>query len=108
MIHSLLIMNQKVLYKNYMQEIYTSLCNEEKLKDYALKAMIALEKYSGKIILRGGKSRTNEGINSPRTVVIEFPDYKTAIECYDSTEYQKAHDILKGNAIRHHQIVEGV
>ena len=94
--------------KGYWVCIYEQIHDEEKLKEYALKAMIALEKYSGKIILRGGKNRTNEGINSPRTVVIEFPNYKTAIECYDSTEYQKAHDILKGNALRHHQIVEGV
>ena len=93
--------------KGYWVCIYEQIHDEEKLKNYALKAMIALEKYSGKIILRGGKSRTNEGINSPRTVVIEFPDYETAIKCYDSAEYQEAHDIINNHVIRHHQIVEG-
>ena len=93
--------------KGYWVCIYEKIDNDQKLKEYAIKAMPALEKYSGKILARGGKSRTNEGIKSPRTVVIEFPNYKAAIKCYDSKEYQKAHDILNGVAIRHHQIVEG-
>ncbi len=93
--------------KGYWVCIYEKIDSDEKLKEYAIKAMPALEKYSGKILARGGKSRTNEGIKSPRTVVIEFPNYEAAIKCYDSEEYQKAHDILNGFAIRHHQIVEG-
>tara|TARA_Y100000816_G_C26100210_1_gene582873 strand:+ start:2106 stop:2393 length:288 start_codon:yes stop_codon:yes gene_type:complete len=94
--------------KGYWVCIYEKIEDEEKLKDYATKAASALEKYSGKILARGGKSRTNEGIKSPRVVVIEFPDYQSAIECYDSPEYKKAHNILNGYALRHHQIVEGV
>ena len=93
--------------KGYWVCIYEKIHSEEKLKDYALKAKAAVEKFSGKFIIRGGKNRTNDGINSPRTVVVEFPDYNTAIECYDSAEYQAAHDILKGHVVRHHQIVEG-
>ena len=93
--------------KGYWVCIYEKIDNDQKLKEYAIKAMPALEKYSGKILARGGKSRTNEGINSPRTVVIEFPNYDAAIKCYDSPEYQKAHDILNNVAVRHHQIVEG-
>ena len=93
--------------KGYWVCIYEKIDSDEKLKEYAIKAMPALKKYSGKILARGGKSRTNEGIESPRTVVIEFPNYEAAIRCYDSKEYQKAHDILNGVAIRHHQIVEG-
>ena len=61
---------------------------------YALKAKPAVEKFSGKFLVRGGKNRTNDGIESPRTVVVEFPDYNTALKCYDSKEYQHAHDIL--------------
>ena len=40
-------------------------------------------------------------------VVVEFPNYNTAVGCYDSKKYQEAHDILNGHVIRHHQIVEG-
>tara|TARA_B100000424_G_scaffold224853_1_gene184856 strand:- start:210 stop:497 length:288 start_codon:yes stop_codon:yes gene_type:complete len=93
--------------KGYWVCIYEKIDDEEKLKEYASKAVLALKKYNGKILARGGKNRTNEGINSPRTVVIEFPNYASAIDCYDSIEYKEAHAILKDIAIRHHQIVEG-
>ena len=93
--------------KAYWVCIYEKINNAEKLKEYALKAKHAVEKFSGKFLVRGGKNRTNDGINSPRTVIVEFPNYTTALECYDSIEYQHAHDILNGHVIRHHQIVEG-
>ena len=93
--------------KGYWVCIYESITNVDKLKEYASKAKPAIEKFSGKFLVRGGKNRTNDGTDSPRTVVVEFLDYNTAIECYDSPEYQEAHNILNGHAIRHHQIVEG-
>ena len=92
--------------KSYWVCIYEKIYNSEKLKEYAMKAKPAVEKYSGKFLVRGGKNRTNDGINSLRTVVVEFPDYDTAIACYDSPAYQEAHDILEGHVLRHHQIVE--
>ena len=93
--------------KAYWVCIYERINNTEKLKEYAAKAKPAIEKFSGKFLARGGKSRTNDGVDSPRVIVVEFPDYETAIKCYDSSEYQNAHDILKGHVERHHQIVEG-
>ena len=92
--------------KGYWVCIYEKIDNPEKLKEYASKAKPAVEKFSGKFIVRGGKNRTSEGINSLRTVVVEFPDYNTAKECYDSKEYQDAHEVLDGYVVRHHQIVE--
>ena len=94
--------------KGYWVCLYEKINNVEKLKEYAIKAKPAVEKFSGKFLIRGGKNRTNEGINSPRTVVVEFPDYNTALKCYDSKEYQEAHDILEGHVVRNHQLVEGI
>ena len=93
--------------KAYWVCVYEKIDNVEKLKEYAVKAKPTVEKFSGKFLVRGGKNRTNDGSESPRTAVVEFPDYNTAVDCYDSAEYQKAHDILKGHVVRHHQIVEG-
>ena len=93
--------------KAYWVCIFEKISNTERLKEYAIKAKPAVEKFSGKFLARGGKSRRNEGIDSPRVVVVEFPDYNTALKCYDSVEYQEAHDILNGHVVRHHQIVEG-
>ena len=93
--------------KAYWVCIYEKINNREKLKEYAAKAKPAIEKFSGKFLVRGGKNKTTDGIDSQRTVVVEFPDYNNALKCYQSVEYQEAHDILDGHVIRHHQIVEG-
>ena len=93
--------------KGYVVCVYKSIDNEEKLKEYAVKARAAVEKYKGKFLIRGGKSINNEGEKSPRTVVIEFPSYDEANSFYNSKEYQEAHSILKGYAIRQHQTIEG-
>ena len=94
--------------KGYVVCVYKSISSEKKLKEYAVKAKVAVEKYKGKFVIRGGKATTNEGEKSPRTVVIEFPSYNEANSFYNSKEYQEAHDILKGHADRHHQTIEGV
>ena len=93
--------------KGYVVCVYKSISNEEKLKEYAVKAKAAVEKYKGKFLVRGGKSISNEGEKSPRTVIIEFPSYDEASSFYNSKEYQDAHSILKGYAMRQHQTVEG-
>jgi len=66
-----------------------------------------VELYRGKFLIRGGKNITTEGEKSPRTVVIEFSSFSVAEKFYLSNEYQKAHSILKGSVVRHHQIIEG-
>ena len=93
--------------KGYVVCVYKSISNEEKLKEYAVKAKAAVEKYKGKFLIRGGKSINNEGEKSPRTVVIEFPSFDEANSFYNSKEYQNAHSILKGYAVRQHQTIEG-
>ena len=93
--------------KGYVVCVYKNITNEEKLKEYAVKARSAVEKYKGKFLIRGGRTTTNEGEVSPRTVVIEFPSYDVANQFYKSKEYQDAHEILKGHALRHYQTVEG-
>ena len=93
--------------KGYVVCVYKNITNEEKLKEYAVKARVAVEKFKGKFLVRGGRSTSNEGTKSPRTVVIEFPSYDQANTFYQSKEYQEAHSVLIGYADRQHQTVEG-
>ena len=93
--------------KGYVVCVYKSINDENALKDYALKAKIAVEKFKGNFLVRGGKKITTEGDDSPRTVVIEFTSFETAEKFFYSKEYQEAHSILIGKVIRHHQIIEG-
>ena len=88
--------------------VYEKIENVETLKKYAIKATVAVGKYSGKFIVRGGKSITLEGNQSPRTVIVEFPTFEEAKKCDNSDEYQEAHNILKGSVKRNLQIIEGI
>ncbi len=94
--------------KGYIVCVYKSIENQEKLKEYAIKARAAVEKYKGKFLVRGGKSIIKEGEKSPRTVLIEFPSHDEANAFYQSKDYQEAHSILDGFAERQFQIIEGI
>ena len=94
--------------KGYWIAIYKDLENIDNIKKYAEKATLAIKKYNGKILARGGRVETIEGTPSPRTVLIEFPNMMEALKCYHSDEYQDAKKIGKGEFNRHIQIVEGI
>ena len=64
--------------KGYVVCVYKSVNDENALKNYAVKARVAVEKYNGKFLIRGGKKITTEGEESPRTVVIEFTSFTEA------------------------------
>lgn len=93
--------------KGYIVCVYESIKDDDVLKDYAIKARSAVEKYDGKFLVRGGKNIVTEGKNFVRTAVIEFNSFEVAKEFFYSSEYQSAHGLLKDTVIRNHQIIEG-
>ena len=50
--------------KGYVVCVYKTISSEEKLKEYAVKARTAVEKYKGKFLVKGGSFKTNEGDKS--------------------------------------------
>ena len=93
--------------KGYVVCVYKSINNEDALKEYAAKAKIAVEKYQGNFLVRGGNKITTEGKEFIRTVVIEFETFEIAKNFFYSDEYKSAHAILGDSVVRNHQIVEG-
>ncbi len=79
----------------------------EGYKQYVAENANAFRKYRGRFLTRGGHSETPEGTTRSRVVVIEFPDYHAALECYRSPEYAKAKALREGKPVMDLAIVEG-
>ena len=93
--------------KGYIVCVYESISDENVLKNYAVKAREAVNKYDGKFLVRGNNNVVTEGKNFVRTAIIEFSSFEIAKEFFYSSEYQVAHELLKDTVIRNHQIIEG-
>ena len=79
----------------------------ERYEDYKAANAEAFAKYGAKFLVRAGQQQVREGNAHSRSVVIEFPSFQAAVECYESTEYSKALAIRLGIADTNMIIVEG-
>ncbi len=84
------------------------IADQEGYKDYIALNKAAFDKYGAKFIVRAGKSEIMEGPSANRLAVIEFADFETAMECYQSPEYQKALAVREKYSKAHFAVVEGV
>jgi uncharacterized protein (DUF1330 family) len=81
--------------------------NPEGYKDYVATAKPAFERYGAKFLARGGAHEAMEGHGRGRNVVIEFPSFQAARDCYNSPEYQAAKVIRHKHADGELTIVDG-
>jgi uncharacterized protein (DUF1330 family) len=81
--------------------------NEEGYKPYAANNPGIFKKFGGRFVVRGGKFEAPEGAPRSRNVVIEFPDYASALACYNSPEYQANIKIRQAHSIGDIVIIEG-
>ena len=64
-------------------------------------------KYGGRFIVRAGRHEAKEGPARARNVVIEFPDYASALAFYDDADYRVVLPDGVGGSEREVVIVEG-
>lgn len=65
-------------------------------------------KFGGRFLARGGRSTAVEGTARARNVIVEFPDYDSALACYRSPEYQANMKLRAGHATAEILVIEGV
>ena len=82
--------------------------NLEKWAEYVTKSKVALDKFGGKPIVRGGKAVIVEGDGLPRNVVLEFDSFERAQGYASSAEYAEAKKARQGAGVLHMVIVEGI
>lgn len=76
--------------------------------EYVAKSKIALDKFGGVPIVRGGRHEIMEGNGVARNVVLEFPSYDAALGYAKSPEYAEAKKARQGAGSIDIVIVEGV
>jgi uncharacterized protein (DUF1330 family) len=81
--------------------------NEEGYKAYAAANPGIFGKYGGRFVVRAGKFECVEGTSRSRNVIIEFPDYASALACYRSPEYQRNITVRQPHAAADIVVIEG-
>lgn len=81
--------------------------NAEAYKDYVASNGVAFAKFGGRFLVRGGPFETSVGTSRSRNVVLEFPTYQAALECWRSPEYQAARAKQQGGVEMDLIIIEG-
>ncbi len=79
----------------------------EAYKIYVESNAAAFSKYGAKFLVRGGAFEAVEGEARDRNIVIEFPDYETALKCYHSPEYEYARGFRKDASVADIIVIEG-
>jgi uncharacterized protein (DUF1330 family) len=78
-------------------------------EDYKRLAQIAVEKYGGRYLVRGGATHLLEGDwHPPRLVILEFDSVDAAQRFHGSPEYQAAKLARQGAASMNMLVVEGI
>jgi uncharacterized protein (DUF1330 family) len=81
--------------------------NADAYKNYVAANGAAFAKYGGRFLVRGGQFETVAGTSRSRNVVIEFPSYDVALQCWHSPEYQAAKAKQEGGAEIDTIVIEG-
>ena len=86
---------------------HVDVTDDDVYRTYALANPAIFAAFGGRFITRGGQFQVPEGTSRARHVVIEFPDYATALACYHSPEYQANAKLRQNAAQADLVIIEG-
>ncbi len=87
--------------------VHVDVRDPEGYKLYIKANAAAFAKFGARFLVRGGTQVVKAGAARARTVVIEFPDYATALACHDSEEYRLAAKLRDAASVADLVIVEG-
>lgn len=79
----------------------------ERYDEYKDLAGPAYKEFGAKFLVRGGDFAVSEGNARERNVVIEFPTYQAALDCYNSDQYAKARAVRQAISDGELIVVEG-
>ena len=87
--------------------VFADVTDPDGYKNYIQANGQALAKFGARFLTRGGKVEPMEGKPRSRVVVVEFPTYSAALDCYNSPEYVAAMKEREGRSVWDMAITEG-
>jgi len=80
----------------------------EQYKKYIAANAGPLARFGARFLVRGATSlQVMEGTSRQRNVVIEFPSYQAALDCYNAPDYQEAVKLRAAVATSDLVVIEG-
>ena len=79
----------------------------EQYKLYVAANALPFKNHGARFLVRGGTFENPEGESRSRNVVLEFPSYQAALDCWHSPEYQAAIKLRKSVSAIDLVIIEG-
>ena len=70
--------------------VHVDIADQEKYKAYVAAIAEPFKKHGARFLVRAGRFENPEGTSRTRNIVIEFPTYQAALDCWYSPEYQAA------------------
>ena len=70
--------------------IRVDIADPEKYKAYIAANAEPFCKFGARFLVRAGRFEAAEGASRSRNIVLEFPSYQAALDCWHSPEYQAA------------------
>jgi uncharacterized protein (DUF1330 family) len=86
---------------------HVDVADPEAYRAYVAANAAPFAKFGARFLVRAGRCEVVEGAARARQVVIEFPDYETALACYRSPEYEAAKRLREPASLADVLIVEG-
>jgi uncharacterized protein (DUF1330 family) len=79
----------------------------EQYKRYVAANAASFAEFGARFLVRAGPFEAMEGASRSRNVVIEFPSYQAALDCYRSASYQAALQLRLPVATSELIVIEG-
>jgi uncharacterized protein (DUF1330 family) len=88
--------------------VRVDVANADEYAKYAVGNPTIFANFGGRFLVRAGKHTVVEGKGRARNVIVEFPDYDSALACFRSPEYQANMKLRQGHAEGDIVVIEGV
>jgi uncharacterized protein (DUF1330 family) len=87
--------------------VQVDIADQEAYKQYMEANAEPLREFGARFLVRSGRHQTVEGTARARLVVLEFPSYQTALDCWRSPKYQRAIALRRPVSVADVAVIEG-